>query len=189
MKRSMFIPVMIVMYAFLVQSCSFIFGLQKATILGGDSWQDPFGVQFGVTHPIVDLNESMSIRADAVISMQGAKWAENDMSGRVDLLYLNAPVVFRYQNIRGLFFEAGLQPGLLLRARDKFEGQSYDYKEYVKALDFSIPLGAGYNINDNIAVGLRVIPGISDINKGDYYTTKDRNFVVAIRGIYTLNKK
>ena len=41
---------------------------------------------------------------------------------------------------------------------------------------------------NNFRVGLRVIPGVTNVNKGDY-AYKDRNFVVALRGTYTFQKK
>lgn len=150
---------------------------------------DPVGVQAGISQLIVDVNQSLSIRAEGNISTQGANWEENDMEGRVSLLYLNAPVVAQYRTTNGLFFEAGVQPGLLLRARDKFDGESYDFKEHMKNFDFSIPVGVGYVINDDFEVGLRVIPGISNINASDYSDTKDRNFVVLLRGIYNFKFK
>lgn len=188
MKKNLLIPLMIAGYALIAQSCGSInIGAQCTKILGGESWKDPLGFQVGVSQKIVDLNESISIRGEGNISTQGAKWEENEMNGRVSLLYLNFPFVGRYQTDGGFFFEAGVQPGLLLRARDNYDGGSYNFKEYLKSYDFSIPVGVGYVINDDFEVGVRVIPGISNINASDYYETKDRNFVVALRGTYNFN--
>ena len=39
------------------------------------------------------------------------------MEGKVNLLYLNFPVVVRYLHESGFFAEAGLQPGILLSAK------------------------------------------------------------------------
>jgi hypothetical protein len=98
-------------------------------------------------------------------------------------------VVTRYDFGNGFFAEAGLQPGFLLSAKDKFENVSYDYKDYVKTFDLGIPLGVGYEFPNNFGVGFRVTPGLTSINKGDYASYKDRNFVFAIRGTYTIPKK
>jgi hypothetical protein len=61
--------------------------------------------------------------------MQGAKWEDNTdgfIEGRTNLLYLNIPFVMRYRFKNGIFAEAGIQPGLLLLAKDKYNGNSYD---------------------------------------------------------------
>jgi len=125
----------------------------------------------------------MSIRAEANISMQGAKWEIVTETGRTSLLYINVPIVFRYRHSTGFFGEAGFQPGLLLSAKDIYEGESEDYKDYFRTVDFGIPVGAGYEFGNGIGVGLRVIPGISRINRNGY--TIDRNNIVSLRATYT----
>ncbi len=54
-----------------------------------------------------------------------------------------------------------------------------DWNEYVKTFDLGIPLG----------VGLRVTPGVTNINAAGYDAYKDRNFAVALRGTYTFKGK
>jgi hypothetical protein len=169
-------------------------GVQKTSIVGeSDSWKDPIGAQIGVIANLLgEFVPSMSVRAEASISMQGAKWEEDWgeglTKGKTTLLYANLPIVLRYQHENGFFGEAGIQPGLLLSAKDKYEGISYDYKEWVNSFDFGIPLGVGYEMPNNIGVGARVIIGVSNINKGDD-VYKDHNLVFALRGTYTFNKK
>jgi hypothetical protein len=51
--------------------------------------------------------------------------------------------------------EIGLQPGVLLSAKDNYDGESYDYSDYVKTIDLSIPLGVGYDFPNNFGIGLR----------------------------------
>lgn len=168
-------------------------GIQKTSIVGeSDSWKDPVGAQAGVfVDPIGEFVPSLSVRVEANISMQGAKWeddwGEGLISGKTTLLYANLPVVVRYQHESGFFGEAGIQPGLLLSAKDKYEGVTYDYKEWMNSFDFGIPLGAGYEMPNNIGIGARVIIGVSNINKGDD-VYKDHNLVFALRGTYTFNK-
>lgn len=166
---------------------SFVLGAQKASIFGGESWKDPIGTQIGANLPVLKINKSVSLRVEANISMQGAKWEEFALKGRTNLLYFNAPLVVRYQIESGFFGEAGLQPGFLLRAKDKYEGTTDDYMDHMNRFDLSIPLEVGYMFKNSVGVGLRVIPGLNDITKDE--EEKDRNFVVALRGIYTFIKK
>ncbi|MCX6261072.1 MAG: porin family protein [Bacteroidia bacterium] len=119
--------------------------------------------------------------------MQGSKWDETYTKGKTNLLYVNLPVVARYQTKSGFFGEAGLQPGLLLSAKDKYEGSTDNYIDHMKRLDLGIPVGIGYEFKNKIGVGLRLIPGIRDISKDAY--EKDRNLIIALRGTYKFKLK
>ena len=56
--------------------------------------------------------------------------------------------------------------------------------------DFSILFEIGYEFDNNLGVGLRVIPGLTNINSTDNADQyKDHNFVVAGRVTYTFKKK
>jgi len=166
---------------------SILLGAQKASIFGGESWKDPLGIQVGAILPVANIANSMNFRVEANLSMQGAKWEEFDLEGRTNLLYVNAPLVIRYQTKSGFFGEAGLQPGLLVSAKDKYEGTTDDYMDHMNKFDLGLPLGIGYEFRNKFGVGLRVIPGLTDITKDE--DEKDSNFVVALRGTYTFMKK
>ena len=170
---------------------SVVAGLSKSSIVGeSESWKDPLGGQAGVIVSLTNFSESLSLKAEANISMQGAKWEEminGLVEGRTNLLYLNVPVVLRYRFKNGVFAEAGIQPGLLLMAKDKYNGITEDYKDYVNTFDLGIPAGIGYEFKKRYAIGLRVIQGITNINSQD--AAKDYNFVVALRFIYTFEPK
>lgn len=182
----------------IAQSCSVTRELSgevsvgKSSIYGeSDSWQDPVGFQVGVVAPIKNFNESISLRGELNFSAQGAAWEESilgsSISGKVSLFYIMAPFVARYQTKSGFFGEAGLQPGILLSAKDKYSGHSDNYKEYVNTFDLGIPLGVGYEFKNNIGIGIRVIPGITNINKED--SAKDRNLLALLRATYTFKLK
>jgi len=159
-----------------------------------DSWKGAFGAQGGVAaHIPFNCNLPLAMWAEANVSMQGAGWegdyGEGLENGVTRLWYLNFPLTARYQFGQGFYGEAGLQPGFLLSARDNYDGGSEDWKEYFKTFDLGIPLGVGYDFENNFGLNFRVIPGILNINEEEYYDYKDRNFVVALRGTYTFPKK
>ena len=191
MKKSIFILVLILVGASFSNPCAsqvdVVLGLLKTSIIGSESWQDPIGLQVGAIVPVANINDMLSFRAEANLSMQGAKWEEYSLSGRTNLLYINIPLVIRYQTESGFFGEAGLQPGLLISAKDKYEDVTESYMDHMNALDISIPLGVGYEFKNNFGIGFRVIPGINDITKDEDDT--DRNLVFALRGTYKLNLK
>jgi hypothetical protein len=175
-----------------IDNVSAVVGIGKSSIVGeSDSWQDPFGFQVGVSAPLVKFSEPLSLRGEINFSSQGANWEESyggtSLSGKVSLLYLEAPIVVRYQAKNGFYGEAGLQPGLLLSAKDKYSGHSDDYKDYVNVFDLGLPLGVGYEFENNFGIGIRVIPGLLNINKED--SAKDRNLLALVRATYTFKLK
>jgi hypothetical protein len=191
MKKLIVFFSLILFCAIFSQQCisqiDLVVGLVKSSITGGESWKDPLGIQAGVIVPVANFNKSLSLRVEGNISMQGAKWEDFGYKGRFNLLYFNVPVVLRYQTESGFFGEAGIQPGLLISAKDKYEGTSYDAMDDMNKLDISIPVEIGYLLNEKIAVGIRVIPGVNDITKDE--DEADRNLVFALRGTYRFTIK
>ena len=163
-----------------------VVAITKHTVYGSDKWHDPVSLQAGIIYPFYRFNDFLDLRVEANVSMQGAKWEEDDTKGRTNLVYINTPVVARYQSDFGFFAEAGIQPGFLISAK-KYEGTVDNIMVNMRKLDLSFPIGLGYEFKSNFGVGLRVIPGLSDITR--YSTSKDRNFVIALRGTYNFRMK
>jgi hypothetical protein len=173
-------------------------GLVHSRITGdsdSDSWKGAFGAMGGVAaHIPFNCNLPLAMWAEVNVSMQGAgwedDWGEGLTKGVTRLWYLNVPLTARYQFGQGFYGEVGIQPGFLLSARDNYEGESDDWKEYFKTFDLGIPLGVGYDFPNNFGINLRVIPGVINVNSSEYSDEyKNHNFVVALRGTYTFPKK
>lgn len=198
MKKQIILTILIVANLLFAQSLksqpefSVAAGPLYSTIMGdSDSYKGTIGAQAGVIVNVLNLSEAMRVLAELNVSLQGAGWDEGAYKGRTNLLYANVPLVLRYQSESGFYGEAGIQPGLLLSAKDKEDGDSYDIKDHISNLDIGIPLGAGYVFENNLGVGIRVIPGLMNVNAddGDWSEWTDHNFVVAFRVIYTFKKK
>ncbi len=157
--------------------------LTKSAIHGDESWEDPIGTQIGAQMPVSYLSNSLILNAGAKISLQGAGWKEYDLEGRTNLWYLYLPLTLRYQHTSGFYGEAGLQPGYLFRAMDKYEGTSESYMDHMKRFDLSLPVAIGYKFSNNFGINLTVIPGITDITKDE--DVKDVNFVMGLGVTYT----
>ena len=88
------------------------------------------------------------------------------------------PILYNYKTPGGFYAEAGLQPGYLLRAQDKYEGgEGWDYKDYMKKFELGLPVGVGYQVNKKLGLGARAIWGLtnnSDSGSGD----KDHNYLI-----------
>lgn len=161
-------------------------GLHWSQVTGSESWTNRIGGQAGVMISLFRFGDNMTILGEVNGSLQGSGWEASGYEGVTNLVYLNLPFTFRY-NFRGGFYgEAGLQPGFLLSAKDKYDGMSEDYMDHMKRFDLGLPLGIGYDFNERIGIGLRVVPGLTDITKDE--DEKDSNLVIALRGYYTFGK-
>ena len=176
----------------LLQYMAIVLGVGKSWIGGknaGESWKDPVGGQIGVETKFIEFNENLSLNGGINFSFQGADYKEHgsyddylidtyDLSGKVCLNYVNIPVLINYKTNSGFYGETGLQPGFLVRARDKIDGgENFDSKEYVNSFELALPLGAGYHINDQISVGARATIGLTNLSEwGTGH--KDHNYLV-----------
>jgi hypothetical protein len=160
-----------------------------------NSWMYTFGGLAGVEAnvPFKGCKLPLTAWAGLNLSAQGAAY-EYDFggetySGRTRLWYLNVPLTGRYTLANGLYLEAGIQPAFLLSAKDKEDGNSYDQRDNIKTFDMSIPLGIGFNFSNNFGVAFRAMPGVVNVNKGDYANYTDHNINFALRFLYTIPGK
>jgi len=164
-------------------------GLNGSFIHGeGDSWKGVMpGGQFGLMLSFDrSRNDRTVLSGETAISMQGSKYQEQNLDGKVRLNYLNFPMMVQRRSPKGLYGEAGIQPGFLLGAKDTYNGVSYDYKDQSNKFDFGIPIGVGYVVKRKAGISLRYTFGLSNVNKSDYDDNKDHNGNFALRFFYYL---
>ncbi|HNR16288.1 MAG TPA: porin family protein [Chitinophagaceae bacterium] len=159
-------------------------GPQLSNINGDSESYDEglFGFYLGFGMCLAELSDNFGLRTELNYSMQGSKYSDY-VSGKVMLNYINLPILIRGTSKSGFYGEAGVQPGILTSAKDKYDGETYDYKEYINGFDFGGLLGFGYQ-KKKVGVGIRIAQGISNINK-DEDEYKDRNFVASLRTTFT----
>lgn len=135
-----------------------------------------------------------------LFSMEGGRYEDyeyepggnsSQTKASLRLNYLRMPITAKYRSEinKGFFAEAGLQPGILLSAKDKRSGSTYNAKEGFNTFDLGVILGVGYQVNRKFSAGLSVIPGITNINKSsgmDYYSSKDRNLSISLKASYRI---
>jgi hypothetical protein len=185
------------------KKCDDIFGFSfgpNGASIGGES--DSYfgillGLYFGVDIDLLCLSEKVRLSGGLGFSQLGSKYKEHmyepggggvDNESKLRLNYLVVPLTARFRGNKGFAAEAGLQPGLLLSAKDKHANGTDDAKDLFNTFDMGIVLGAGYQPpGKKWGVGLRVVPGITNINKSDSpYQVKDKNFTTSLRVSYRL---
>jgi opacity protein-like surface antigen len=141
------------------------------------------------------LSDKFAIQPEILFSAQGAKseWSEEGISGedKLNLGYLNIPVMAKFYVAEKFSLEAGPQIGFLLSAKSKseatFDGETYsedvDVKDSFESIDFGVNFGAGYDFTENLSAGLRYNLGLSNIAKtedGDDSKIKNSVFSLSV---------
>ena len=167
-------------------------GLNISSITG-DGTEDvssKIGFQVGGFAEI-KISDKFAIQPELLYSAQGAKakLSEEGVSIKATqkLAYLNIPVIAKYYVAKGFSLEAGPQLGFLLSAEqestESIDGvtttESDDNKEGFNSTDFGFNLGAGYDVTENINLGVRYSIGLSNIVK-DSEDFKQNNSNIAI---------
>jgi Outer membrane protein beta-barrel domain len=174
-------------------------GVKNSTVTGdSESYSGSVtGTQAGVRLPLYVNKEKYVIMGGLNYSSEGSKYKSIDYvpggnstekENKVKLNYLRMPLTFRKYSRSGFYGEAGVQPGLLLSAKDKYDGQTGNLKDDYKKLDMGLLFGTGFIFKNKISIGLEFAPGISNINKkgGPNDGKKDRNRSLAFGVHYNL---
>jgi hypothetical protein len=158
------------------------------------------GLTVGMRIKLIKLTRAISLNIEANFSQQGGSYETPGMAidegrkGKLKMNYLNIPVTVRYQSKFKLYAEAGIQPGFLLSAKDRYiqlARETRDIKDVVNEIDFALLAGAGFTFG-RFGTGLRVHTGLTDIFKeqNSYWENEDRNLVFSVLVSYSfLTKK
>lgn len=112
-------------------------GLSVTNISDGDGdWKAGF---VGGAELEYHVSPMFGVSAGLIYSMQGAK----DDDVKLNLDYINIPILANVYVAPGLALKAGIQPGFNVNSKLKSGGVSVDYND-VESVDFSIPVGASY---------------------------------------------
>jgi len=112
------------------------------------------------------FTEQIGLQPELLLSMQGSKDKDDLYDYKIITNYVNIPVLVRY-NINDMFsVHAGPQFGILVSAKEEFDGDKEDIKEDFKTMDVGLALGAEANLPvPNLGVGLRYIIGLTNVLK------------------------
>ena len=112
--------------------------------------------------------ENLGLSIDILYSMQGARVkSSND---KLELNYLNFPILFNGYPCKGLALKTGIQPGFLLSAK----AGNINLLDYCEVVDISIPFGISYESNNMVIdfrynFGLKGIVDVDDAAKNSVF--------------------
>lgn len=128
----------------------------------------------------IKVSDKFSVQPELLFTSVGAKF-DGSPDVTATLNYLAIPVMAKYYVADKFSLEAGPQIGFLMSAKAKADGDSEDIKDGFESTDFGINIGAGYDVTENINIGLRYTVGVSNIlaDSGDF-KGGNSNFALAV---------
>lgn len=129
----------------------------------------------------VPFSDRLSVQPEVLVSLQGGSFVLENLN----FLYLNLPIMGKYNIWDELHIEAGPQIGFLLSnnldGSPLGVGENTIYDE-TNGFDMGLAVGAGYRLNDNFYFQLRYSAGIINAIKD----SKSKNRVLQVSAIYFL---
>lgn len=188
MKKLLLIIVVTFVTVFTINAQT-MFGAQAGVNIAnftGDSENSDAKIGFSIGFfADFDLADALIFQPAVLYSTQGAKWSEGDYKAKHKFDYINIPLMLKYEVVEKFYLEAGPQIGFLVSAEGEsnFPGESNeDLKDYVKSVDFSLNVGASYDLIDNLFIGARYSFGLNNINDDSTWdaTIKNSNILLSL---------
>jgi len=143
----------------------------------GVKYDSKTGLHLGLLGHI-HLEKEWAVQPELVYSSQWAKYNFPNSETRVNLDYINVPVMLQYMFDNGFRFEAGPQVGFLVNAKT---GNKIDVTDHYKSIDFGIGLGIGYiKPSTGFGVDARYNIGVSDITENNEVKSTNRGFKLGV---------
>jgi len=154
-------------------------GLNYSTIdnhygSGGISWVEKYSTFFKYHFGgyVLIKASRFAFQPEVIYSQQGQNFSYyNKGNSSIEINYINIPLILKYYLIEGLSVQAGPQIGFLTEASGDVlntltgEVKNQSIAGLVKSLDFSIALGAGWDLPNGLSFTARYNFGLTDISK------------------------
>jgi len=128
----------------------------------------------------LSVSNQFAIQPELFFTTMGGKLTESGDEFKLDLNYINLPVLAKYKFTPAFSVYAGPQVGFLMTAKAKSGGESVDIKEVFKGVDFSGVLGVGYTLTSGVGFDARYQVGFANVAKNTGSTVKNNAFAVGI---------
>ena len=156
-------------------------GLNVATLHTSDNSNiDPrISANFGgLAH--IHISKEFAVQPEVLFSGQGAKSTSANVVNKVNLNYIQVPVLLQYMIGTGFRLETGPQVGFLASAKDKAGDVTVDIKNSYKKTDFAWVFGAGYLTSSGVGFDARYNLGLSKINDNNGAKISNQVFSVGL---------
>ena len=125
----------------------------------------------------IHLSKHFAMQPELVYSQQGAKYTTSEAETKIDLGYINIPVMFQYMFDNGFRIEAGPQLGIMVNAESETNGVETELNDNLAAIDFALGAGLGWiHVPSGFGVDARYNFGLTNINENSSVKSSNRGF-------------
>ena len=136
----------------------------------------------------IHLTKQLALQPELVYSGEGAKYTVAGVETKLNMGYINVPVMLQYMFDNGFRIQAGPQVGFLISAKSKTGSTETDFKDNLKSVDFALGMGLGYvNPASGLGIDARYNLGLSNINDNSSVKSTNRGFQLGL--FYLFNHK
>jgi len=155
-------------------------GLNVYNVSNSSEYNAKAGVHLGLLgHIHLPNTAKWALQPEIMYSTQGARIGDSD--NRLNLDYLNVPVLLQYMFDNGFRLQAGPQLGFLVGANRVTGGNKVDVKDDFKAIDLGLSFGASYvHPPSGFGIDARYNLGLTDINARDNNEYRNNGFQLGV---------
>jgi hypothetical protein len=129
----------------------------------------------------IHLAKQFAMQPEIVFSSQGAKYTSAGVVTKIQLGYVNVPVMLQYMFDNGFRLQAGPQVGFLINAKAETNNVSADIKNNLNTIDFALGAGVSYvDPASGFGIDARYNLGLSDINDNSPVKSTNRGFQAGV---------
>jgi hypothetical protein len=129
----------------------------------------------------IHFSRQIALQPEIVYSIQGAKYDVAGVTTKVNLGYINVPLMVQYMFDNGFRLQAGPQIGFLVNAKAKTNNTSTDIKSSFKKVDLALGAGIGYvEPSSGLGIDFSYNLGLTDISENTSFKSTNRGFQVGL---------
>lgn len=127
------------------------------------------------------MSDEIAIQPEIYYSAQGTQYKSNGSDLKLNLNYVNVPLLLQYMFDNGFRLQAGAQLGILASAKSEIGGTTTDVKSSFKGTDIAGVVGMSYvKPSTGLGFDIRYNYGVTNISENDNIESFNRGFQVGI---------
>ena len=129
----------------------------------------------------IHLTRQFAVQPELIYSTQGAKYTVAGTESKLNLGYINLPILLQYMFDNGFRLQAGPQVGFMINAKNEVGNTKSDVKDNFNTVDFGIGAGVGYvHTPSGFGIDARYNLGLSNINESSSVKSTNRGFQLGV---------
>lgn len=139
---------------------------------------------FGVTYE-QRISQSLALSPELMFSAQGSKLRDYDVTDKINIAYINVPLIIKYYVTDMVSIDFGPQVGIMVASETKYDdGETVtktDITSVTNNIDLSLAMGLTYSFNEKVYVSLRYNLGVVNVLDKDIFgPNKNRVFQIGL---------